>query len=585
MKPRTRTYILSTLALLVCVAGHVVASPMGSAFSYQGQLNDGTNPANGSYDLQFAVFDASTSGTQLGSTLTSSATAVSNGLFTVTLDFGATVFTGAARWLAISVRTNGSGSFVLLSPRQPLLPAPYAIMANSSSNLLGTVSATSLSGVVPLAQLPTVVLTNNETGVTLSGTFSGTFSGNGAGLVNVPSTPKWQAVTAASQQAQPNTGYVANSATRVTITLPTSPAVGDTVRVSGAGAGGWKIAQNAGQSILGANLGLVGANWAAHAPTLNWHCLASSTDGTKLVAGADGGPIYTSTDSGVTWTSRTGNAQWYGAASSSDGTKLVAVVNNGQIYTSNNSGANWNPRDSNRQWYSVASSSDGTKLVAVVLNGRIYTSTDSGLGWTARDSSRQWCSVASSSDGTRLAAVVSGGQIYTSTDSGATWVPRGSSQYWSSVASSSDGTKLVAAVGPAVVTQTYLGQIYTSTDSGTNWTPQASAAKWTSIASSADGTKLIASVDGGQIYLSSDSGASWAPRGSVQSWNAVTSSTDGSKLVAGVYGGQIYTSSTASTTPGTAGYLLGGQNTAIELQFIGNGQFLPLSHEGAFAAY
>jgi len=32
---------------------------------------------------------------------------------------------------------------------------------------------------------------------------------------------------------------------------------------------------------------------------------------------------------------------------------------------------------------------------------------------------------------------------------------------------------------------------------------------------------------------------------------------------------------------GASGYLLGGQNAAIELQYIGNNQFLPLSHEGA----
>ena len=121
MKPSIGTYIWSTLALLLSLAGDLVASPLGSAFTYQGRLNDGANPANGFYDLQFAVFDASTGGSQLGSTLTSAATAVSNGLFTVTLDFGAGVFTGASRWLAIGVRTNGSGSFV---PAEPAATPP-----------------------------------------------------------------------------------------------------------------------------------------------------------------------------------------------------------------------------------------------------------------------------------------------------------------------------------------------------------------------------------------------------------------------------------------------------------------------------
>ena len=208
MRPNAVTCNSSALALLALFAGNLVAGPMGSAFTYQGRLNDGGNPANGNYDLQFAVFDASVGGSQLGTTLTSSATAVSNGLFTVTLDFGAGVFTGASRWLAIGVRTNGGGPFVPLSPLQPVMPVPYAIMANSASNLLGAVPAANLTGTVPLPLLPAAVVTNNESGVSLSGSFSG----NGGGLTNLPVGFQWQVVAGPLHQAQPNTGYVAANA-------------------------------------------------------------------------------------------------------------------------------------------------------------------------------------------------------------------------------------------------------------------------------------------------------------------------------------------------------------------------------------
>ncbi len=118
---------------------------------------------------------------------------------------------------------------------------------------------------------------------------------------------------------------------------------------------------------------------------------------------------------GYGWTARDSNRNWYGVASSSDGTKLVAVVAGGQIYTSTDSGVTWTARDSNRNWFAVASSSDGTKLVAVENGGQIYTSTDSGATWTARDSNRVWRGVAASSDGTKLVAVENGGKIYTAT--------------------------------------------------------------------------------------------------------------------------------------------------------------------------
>src|ERR1022692_592277 len=77
----------------------------GAAFTYQGRLNDGANPANGNYDLRFSICDALVLGTQQGNLLTNTATAVSNALFTVQLDFG-NQFPGAARWLEIAVRTN-----------------------------------------------------------------------------------------------------------------------------------------------------------------------------------------------------------------------------------------------------------------------------------------------------------------------------------------------------------------------------------------------------------------------------------------------------------------------------------------------
>jgi hypothetical protein len=163
------------LALLTLTSQLSTAQAQGTAFTYQGRLNNGASPANGSYDMSFSLFGASAGGSQVGSTLTYTAVGVTNGLFTATLDFGAGVFTGANLWLDISVRTSGAGAFTELVPRQPLTPTPYAIMANSASNMLGALPASQLAGTIGLAQLPGAVITNNEAGVTLG---SVTISGN-----------------------------------------------------------------------------------------------------------------------------------------------------------------------------------------------------------------------------------------------------------------------------------------------------------------------------------------------------------------------------------------------------------------------
>src|ERR1035438_8700947 len=106
----------------------------GTAFTYQGRLNTGTNPATGTYDLTFSLYNAGTGGSQTGSLLTNSSVGVTNGLFTVSVDFGA-VFTGTPYWLQIGVRTNATGAFTPLTPRQQLTPAPYAIFADTANNL------------------------------------------------------------------------------------------------------------------------------------------------------------------------------------------------------------------------------------------------------------------------------------------------------------------------------------------------------------------------------------------------------------------------------------------------------------------
>jgi hypothetical protein len=180
--------LLSALALLAMLdSPWSIALAQGTAFTYQGQLENNGSPANGFYDFQFALSNAPSGGSQIGGTLTNLDVGVTNGLFTSSLDFGA-VFTGNAAWLAISVRSNGVGSYVGLNPLQPLTPTPYAIFAGSASNVSGTVSAGQLSGAVALSQLPKMVVTNNETlPVTFNASVTASqFIGSAAGLSGFP---------------------------------------------------------------------------------------------------------------------------------------------------------------------------------------------------------------------------------------------------------------------------------------------------------------------------------------------------------------------------------------------------------------
>ncbi len=124
-----------SLTLLLYVTGALAqeAGPqnlqdaLGTAFTYQGQLRTASGPVTGVCDLAFRLYDDASVGSQVGNAITSTVP-ITNGYFTVQLDFGASVFAGDARWLEIAVQCPaGSGSFATLAPRQPLTPAPYAL--------------------------------------------------------------------------------------------------------------------------------------------------------------------------------------------------------------------------------------------------------------------------------------------------------------------------------------------------------------------------------------------------------------------------------------------------------------------------
>jgi hypothetical protein len=599
----------------------------GTAFTYQGRLNDGAAPANGSYDLTFALFNTNITGTPLVGPVTNSAVAISNGLFTVMIDFGSSVWNGQTNWLEIGVRTNGASGFTTLAPRQQVTPTPYAITAaavagvipsgnisgtygnqvvfnNANNNFTGigsnltTLNASQLTfGTVADARLSSNValLNGNQTfsGANVFTNFGNSFRGSffGNGLVG------WIPTSGTAIQAVSDTGYLLTSPQLVTVTVPASPGVGDIVRISGAGASGWRVAQNAGQSIIGNFSSFNKSPWTpSGASPLNWRAIDSSADGSRLVAVASstGGGIFTSIDSGLTWSGPFGglsSANWYAAASSADGSKLPAAVNGGYIYT--NSGTTWTAAFGPANWIALASSADGIKLIAAASSLGLYTSGNSGATWTPVVGSANWISVASSADGTKLVAVASGGGIDTSGNSGVSWSqpyggPAGGGT-WSAVASSADGTKLVAVANG--------GGIYTSSNSGGSWTQQTgglpASAAWSSVASSSDGSKLAAVINGGGIYTSSNFGVTWAQQTNapVKGWNAIAASADGTKLAAGINNtltGGIYVSvasTLSATTVGTTGYLIGGQGSAVELQYIGNNQFMPVSFSGNIWGY
>ena len=126
--------IKSATLLILCFLTAPATFAQTTSFNFQGRLNDGANAANGRYDFQFKLFDAITGGNQIGAMADRPNTALINGIFSTTLDFGAAAFADANRFLEISVRPNGSPNpHVILGARQQILSVPFAVRAISAA--------------------------------------------------------------------------------------------------------------------------------------------------------------------------------------------------------------------------------------------------------------------------------------------------------------------------------------------------------------------------------------------------------------------------------------------------------------------
>ena len=210
-KPDLLPRFFLLLALLTLGWQTVVAQT--TAFTYQGRLTEAGNPANGPFDFQFKLFDTQPvgTGTQQGGDVNVANVTVTNGSFSVQLEFGVcpACFNGAARFLEIAVKPTSSGTFTTLGPRQPITSTPYAIRSQNAatatladglsvacvscvtSSQIASVNGSVVSGTIPVASLPAGSLnyiqntTSPQAGsdfnISGNGTAGGILSGN---LVN-----------------------------------------------------------------------------------------------------------------------------------------------------------------------------------------------------------------------------------------------------------------------------------------------------------------------------------------------------------------------------------------------------------------
>ena len=236
--------------------------------TYQGKLSDGAQAANGTYDLQFQLFNALTGGTARTGLIALDNVPVTNGVFTVQLDLGANALLDGSpagnlklnpaildaenTFFEIGVRAGTStGAYTVLTPRQPLTAVPLAMRANTANVAFHAVTADKLDGFTPADFIKNTappqssatfsVGNGNVSGdLTVGGTINGTVTNatNAANATNATNAAQLGGV-AANQYlttTSANSNFIQNTTTQQTnsnFNVSGSGAIGGNLTVGG----------------------------------------------------------------------------------------------------------------------------------------------------------------------------------------------------------------------------------------------------------------------------------------------------------------------------------------------------------------
>jgi len=186
MKTRTMSIIVVSIVILLVFAGVAGAMPqrpskasavldaVSSGISYQGRLTDSDGaPLTGTYTMRFTVYDTAVAGTALWDSGDLNID-VENGLFNVKLGVNPDIVNGQALWLSIIVGGQ------TLSPRQEILPAPYALSLRPGAKIVGDTlgaSDAALAGYAPATG--TALHANANGGIGLQGVSVGSYGVRG----------------------------------------------------------------------------------------------------------------------------------------------------------------------------------------------------------------------------------------------------------------------------------------------------------------------------------------------------------------------------------------------------------------------
>lgn len=265
-------YLVCTFALLLLSAGSLAAQT--TAFSYQGKLTESGSPVNGTRQMTFSLWTAATEGSQIGSSIGPMTVNVSGGIFSVALDFGNSAFSGNDLFLNVNI--GGSD----LTPRSPILSAPYSVRSASAG------FATSASNATNAAQLGGVPASQylQTGGAPVTGDIQ--FTGN---LLLAPAGP-----IASAGGSPPSTLYAVNPTPGINNPSPTNlpPAAvrGDATSTSNGNAGVIGIADGAiGVGVAGlartaGGTGVVAISSAATGDGVGLSADTFSPDGTAVSA-------------------------------------------------------------------------------------------------------------------------------------------------------------------------------------------------------------------------------------------------------------------------------------------------------------